>query len=369
MNRYVAFAPTRARVALLAVAAWLGVACQGADGTGPNGSPDDATTLTASIVASDASAPAAPAGMPAGTNVTLEGSVTATGLTVELWNGEQWLTAVDQMATATFVVGDATAETTLMPASEIPGGTYTRVRLTADAAQLDLTVGAQGQQFSASVATPPGQSLTLDKEITVTEHGDGSRTFRFSFVTVGGLSLRNDANGVSLVVTGDFGNVVLPRASVTTSIAASDASAPAPSVLDDLEGTVTMEGVTIELWNGELWLTVVDGMATASFTVGDGSAEVTLMPATDIPAGTYSQVRLTASHAMVQLSVTVDGRTFEATAISGPDQSVVITKEIEVVEHADGSRTFRFSLETVRHVSVGPDDVVIQGDFGSHVLR
>ncbi len=144
---------------------------------------------------------------------------------------------------------------------------------------------------------------------------------------------------------------------------------PAPSVLDDLEGTVTMEGVTIELWNGELWLTVVDGMATASFTVGDGNAAVTLMPATDIPAGTYSEVRLTASHAMVQLSVTVDGRIFEATVVSGPDQSVEITKEIEVEEHANGSRTLRFSLETVQHVSVGPDDIVIQGDFGSHVLR
>lgn len=342
-------------------------ACAVGDGTGPT---DTDAPITASVVAYDASAPAAPGGMPAGTAITLEGSVTATGLTVELWNGTAWLTVVDQMASATFAVGDATVQTTLVPASEIPAGTYSKARLTAQGATLDLSIAAQGQEFQARVATATAGPLTIEKDIEVVEHADGSRTFRMALVAASGLTLRNDANGVALVVSGDFGTAALARVGFTASVVMADASGPVDVAgrTATLEGTVTMEGLTVELWNGDAWLVVLDQMGTAAVTIGDVSAEATLMPADEIAAGTYTKSRLTANNARVDLAVTVDGQRHEGAIAVGGTPAIVIEKDVEVTVNEDGSRTFRIALEAVARVSVGPAGLVVEGDFGTAAL-
>src|SRR2546428_13038453 len=110
----------------------LVVSCQTTRALTPPGS-----GMTARVVASDASRPMGPDGRP----VSVTGTATFTGLTVELWDGQQWRAVANGSGTATFALDDGTAAATLVPASELPAGGYNQNRLTAARAVIELALG------------------------------------------------------------------------------------------------------------------------------------------------------------------------------------------------------------------------------------
>src|SRR2546428_13982254 len=109
----------------------LVVSCQTTRALTPPGS-----GMTARVVASDASRPMGPDGRP----VSVTGTATFTGLTVELWDGQQWRAVANGSGTATLALGDGAAAATLVPATELPAGSYTERRLTAANATVELAV-------------------------------------------------------------------------------------------------------------------------------------------------------------------------------------------------------------------------------------
>src|SRR2546422_6790801 len=97
-----------------------------------------AASMQPSVIGSDRSQPVtSPAGM------SVSGSATFTGLTVDLWDGQQWWAVANGSGTATFALEDGTAAATLVPASELPAGDYTQIRLTATDAVIDLTLRSE----------------------------------------------------------------------------------------------------------------------------------------------------------------------------------------------------------------------------------
>src|SRR2546426_1088311 len=260
---------TGCRSIALGLASMLAVSCQTTrDLTTPG------SGMTARVVASDASRPVGPDGRP----VSVTGTATFTGLTVELWDGQQWLAVTNGSGTATLALGDGALQATLVPATEIPAGSYSEMRFTAASATLDVAVA--GINFSARTQATE-ESLTLDKTVAVTVNPDGSRTF----------------------------------------------------------------------------------------SVEDGTAAATLVPASELPAGDYTQIRLTATDAVIDLTPDDGSRQFSAGLQSnGP---VVITKSVTVTVNPDGSRTLAVQLEMVRSVALDVDptsgaaSVTVTGDFGA----
>src|SRR3989442_8300562 len=122
----------------LGLASMLAVSCKTTSDLKPPGS-----GLTASVMESDASRTVGPDGRP----VSVTGTATFTGLTVELWDGQQWLAVTNGSGTATLALGDGALPATLVPATEIPAGSYTEMRFTAPGAPLDLAVA--GINFQA----------------------------------------------------------------------------------------------------------------------------------------------------------------------------------------------------------------------------
>src|SRR2546427_10518099 len=113
---------TGCRSIALGLASMLAVSCQTTrDLTTPG------SGMTARVVASDASRPVGPDGRP----VSVTGTATFTGLTVELWDGQQWLAVTNGSGAATLALGDGAVAATLVPASELPAGSYTEKRRTA----------------------------------------------------------------------------------------------------------------------------------------------------------------------------------------------------------------------------------------------
>src|SRR3989442_8578427 len=105
--------------------------------------------------------------------MSVSGSATFTGLTVDLWDGQQWWAVANGSGTAQFALEDGTAAVTLVPASELPAGDYTQIRLTATDAVIDLTTGDGSQQFSAQLQS--NGPVVITKSVTVTVNPDGSR--------------------------------------------------------------------------------------------------------------------------------------------------------------------------------------------------
>src|SRR5207237_3437130 len=124
----------------------------------------------------------------------------------------------------------------------------------------------------------------------------------------------------------------------------------------NVSGTVTFTGLSVELWNGQQWLSVAHGSGSATIDVGDGSAAATLVPVEAIPAGTYTKVRISATDAVAQLTADVNGREFRA-QVRPPAEPFVIEKDVSVTVNADGSRTFAVQLEMVRTVTILADAV------------
>src|SRR5438128_2117813 len=187
---------TGCRSIALGLASMLAVSCQTTrDLTTPG------SGMTARVVASDASRPVGPDGRP----VSVTGTATFTGLTVELWDGQQWLAVANGSGTATFALEDGTAAATLVPASELPAGDYTQIRLTATDAVIDLTTGDGSQQFSAQLQS--NGPVVITKSVTVTVNPDGSRTIAVQLQLVRTVATQVDSTtgARSVTVSGDMG--------------------------------------------------------------------------------------------------------------------------------------------------------------------
>ena len=195
----------RATLAVLAATSLVAAACQPSDLTTSGGGNNN--KMTAQVLASDVSRPTGPAASTA----TVSGTVTFSGLTVELWDGQQWLAVTNGAAgSATINVGDGTAAATLVPASQIPAGDYTKARISATNAAVDLTVNGQG--FSARLGNPTLGPFQIEKTVSVTANADGSRTFSIQFEMIRSVSLAAGANGPVVQFNGDLGGMSVPAA-------------------------------------------------------------------------------------------------------------------------------------------------------------
>ena len=340
----------RTTFAILAATSLVAAACQPSDLTTSGGG--NHNTMTAQVMASDVSRPSGPAASTA----SVSGTVTFSGLTVELWNGQQWLAVTNGAGTAALNVGDGSASATLVPASEIPAGDYTKARISATNAAIDLTVNGQG--FSARLGNPTLGPLEIEKTVSVAANSDGSRTFSVQFEMIRSVSLGAGSNGPVVQFDGDLGSMSAPAATAPGSVVASDVSQPTdPSgARANVSGTVTFTGLSVELWDGQQWLSVAHGAGSATVDIGDGSAAATLVPVEAIPAGTYTKVRISATDAVAQLTADVNGHQFAA-QVRPPAEPFVIEKDVSVTVNADGSRTFAVQLELVRTVTIVADAV------------
>jgi len=341
----------RATLAVLAATSLVAAACQPSDLTTSGGGNNN--KMTAQVLASDVSRPTGPAASTA----TVSGTVTFSGLTVELWDGQQWLAVTNGAAgSATINVGDGTAAATLVPASQIPAGDYTKARISATNAAVDLTVNGQG--FSARLGNPTLGPFQIEKTVSVTANADGSRTFSIQFEMIRSVSLAAGANGPVVQFNGDLGGMSAPAATAPGSVVASDVSQPTdPSgARANISGTVTFTGLSVDLWDGQQWLSVAHGSGSATIDIGNGSAAATLVPVEAIPAGNYTKVRIGATDAVAQLTAVINGQQLAA-QLRSPAEPFVIEKDVTVTVNADGSRTFAVQLQMVRTVTIMADAV------------
>src|SRR2546425_624160 len=354
------FRQTPAAAAILPIA-FLAVSCQTTDLTNSAGS-----KITARVTATDVSQPTL-----AGRPVSVSGTVTFNGLTVELWDGQRWLTVANGSGSAALNLGDGSVGATLVPATEIPAGDYSMVRVSATSAVIDVTVN--GLATSAQLQTPSGQSLVIEKTVTVTVNPDGSRTLSVQLEMLRTITLVPDpATGATMLsATGDLGSLTAP-AVAPARVVASDVSQPTTSPAGmTVSGTATFTGLTVELWNGQDWLAVTKGQGSAIVNIGDGAAAATLVPTSEIPAGLYSKARLTAADAVIDLSLTPDGRQVTAQVGMSTGQPLVIERDVTVTANPDGSRTLAIQLQMVRSVALQVDpisrsaSVSMTGDLGA----
>ena len=336
----------RSTLAFLAAASLVAAGCQPSDLTTSGGGTNN-NKMTAQVMASDVSRPTGPGG----SSATVSGTVTFSGLTVELWNGQQWLAVTNGSGTATLNVGDGSAAATLVPASEIPAGDYTKARISATNAAVDLTLNGQG--FSARLGNPTLGPFVVEKTVSVTANADGSRTFSIQFEMIRSVSLASGTNGPVVQFSGDLGAMSVPAATAPGSVVASDISQPTdPSgARANVSGTVTFTGLSVELWDGQQWLSVAHGSGSATIDIGNGSAAATLVPVEAIPAGNYTKVRIGATDAVAQLTAVINGQQVAA-QLRPPAQPFVIEKAVSVTVNADGSRTFAVQLQMVRTVTI-----------------
>lgn len=333
------------------VAALLALGCQ-KDLTTPGGG-GGPNSMVAQVTATDVSRPTGPDATP----VDIAGTVTFTGVTVELWNGTEWLSVAKGSGSASVKVGDGTASATLVPASEIPAGDYTKARFSATNAAVDVTLN--GQSFSARVGNPSLGPIEIEKTVSVSVNPDGSRTFSIELEMIRSVSLRGGINGPVVEISGDLGAMSVPASAAPGMVSATDVSQPvdARGAPVNVSGTVSFTGLSVELWDGSRWLSVVDGAGSADVTIGDGAASATLVPATAIAAGEYSKVRIAAKETVAQLTATIDGQEVAAQLRVPSDRPFVVEKAVTVTVNADGSRTFSVQLELVRTVDVSTDPI------------
>lgn len=338
--------------------------------------PDDprespSSTVSATVVATDVSRPSTGSGSPAA----VTGTVTLSDVSVELWNGDAWVSVGGAtFADLSMPIGDVGAEATLVAGIDIAADTYTRARLTATAAVLDLSLNVGGQALATVIASPPDEPVMIEKDVDVDVHGDGTITVHIEIESVRSVTVEVEPGTGAAVVTID-GDVMGATAAlaVMAEVVIGDVSTPAAfaSVGGTVTGSVDLSGVAVELWNGVEWVTLVDPAGgTATIAVGDGAATATLVPATEIAAGTYTKARITVADAVVSLSLTINGDEYTAQIELPTDVPIVIEKEIEVTVNEDGSLTLSIAIQAVQSISVqvdpgsGAAEVTIDGDLG-----
>jgi len=339
----------------------------GPDGGGPGDDPTVGTSITAGVVLSDVSQLTGGAPSVASAS-SLSGQLGLDGIGLELWDGEQWLQVTGAAATATVTLGDGTA-TALVPETEIPAGDYTRARLTASAATVDVTATLNGREISAQMQTAANRSVTIERDIQVTVNQDGSRTFRLELQTITSINLQSRAGevGSDLVIGGDLGSLAGPG-QMRAGVMARDVSDPLGA---GVTGTVDFSGLMLELSDdgGTNWLTVTDQPTTAQLTLADGTVEATLMATDQIPAGDYDRARLTATEATVDVTASINGQDFSAQFKTPSNQPVVIVTDVEVVTNADGTVTLRIELQVIKTVTLEQQGagmgLQIGGDLGT----
>ena len=77
---------------------------------------------------------------------------------------------------ATVSIGDGSASATLVPATAIAAGDYTKVRISATDAVASLTAVIDGREVAAEVRAPSDRPFVVEKTVSVTVNADGSRT-------------------------------------------------------------------------------------------------------------------------------------------------------------------------------------------------
>lgn len=162
-----------------------------------------------------------------------------------------------------------------------------------------------------------------------------------------------------------------PGTTIQAKVAALDASQPSLPAGATLSGTATFTGLSVELWDGQAWLEVTEGSeTTATINLADAAAEATLVPIRDVPAGSYTKVRLTATDVVVDLSLMWNGQQLSAQMKPAGEGPFVLERNVDVVRNADGTTTFRVSLQMVRTLDIARDPVTgavslsMSGDFG-----
>lgn len=186
--------------------------CDQATSLGPEGpeSPEgpSADVIRAQVEASDSSSPETEHG----SSAIVEGTVELTGLTVELWDGEMWLTLTSEPSSAEIRLSDSEASVTLAPEQEIPAGEYTKARISADEATLDVTVTVDGETKSGQfVLTTDDEPLTVEAPISVEEGSEDRRIFHLDLALIEGASLETvgESSSVTLNLAPPLGSVTL----------------------------------------------------------------------------------------------------------------------------------------------------------------
>ncbi len=158
---------------------------------------------------------------------------------------------------------------------------------------------------------------------------------------------------------------------IQAKIVALDASQPSLPAGATLAGTATFTGLSVELWDGQAWLEVTDGSkTTATIDLADAAAEATLVPTRDIPAGSYTKLRLSATDVVVDLSLMWNGQQLSAQMKPAGKGPFVLERNVDVVRNSDGTTTFRVALQMVRTLDIVRDPVTgavslsLSGDFG-----
>jgi hypothetical protein len=301
--------------------------------------------------------------------VAADGTIRLEGIALELWDGARWTLVEGEPADLSLSLHAQTTAAAQLTGLSAPAGEYSRMRLTADAALVDLDFTLSGLRYSAAVESG---LVTVERDIQAGgPDANGAITLTLTLETIRTIAVTFDAGGAALVaVDGDFGPASGP-ARMPGRVLVGDVSSPAVAPGVQVRGTVSLSGVGVELWNGADWVAVTGGSpAIVSSALGAGAATATLVPLTDLAAGTYTRTRLTITAGVLDLAITVNGREYTTSVEVGREEPLVIEKEVEVVVNEDGTRTIRVAITALQQVSVlvnpgtGAPIVEITGDLG-----
>ncbi len=219
MNRQALYAgSTRLALCLALLPCLIAAACLKAsngltepeDGEIPE-SGDPSSSVTVNVVLADASNRTGTLG-PGGVNhyTIMLGRLAVSELSIELWNGQEWLPVTEAPIAAALLLANETFESVLVAGAQLPAGDYTKARLRATGMSADVRVLIDTQQFAAELRPPGDQPAVLERELAIRDNDDGSKTFRIELDTIESLSLQldQDQRDRLLVANGDLGEMM-----------------------------------------------------------------------------------------------------------------------------------------------------------------
>jgi hypothetical protein len=174
---------------------------------------DPSSSITANVVLADASGRTGTLTPGAVNHYTIMlGRLRVSELSIELWNGLEWLLVTEAPISAAVLLANETFESVLVAGAQLPPGEYTRARLTAAGMSADIMVLIDTQRFSAELRPPGDQPAVLELDLAVRDNDDGSQTLRSVLDTVESLTLQFDESERDrlLAITGDLGEMMGP---------------------------------------------------------------------------------------------------------------------------------------------------------------
>ncbi len=353
------------------------VAADGSESLLMTGDLGSSALARTAIVASDGS-DAAALGLSA-----LEGVLVLEGMTVDLYDGVDWQPMVDARDAARFRVGHIFNPTPLLSGADLPQGVFTKIRLSADRAWAALALELNGQRYGGEALL--GEHVVVEKDLQVLEL-NGAQLLWMVLETVASVSPATSADGsASVTIDGDFGSAtLLPPGRTVTKVVASDGSDPDVEGLDDLEGKLALEGITLELWDEDLqeWQVAVEDRDGAWFHIAEPRDATPLVRSDDL-TGNYTRARLSVRRAVAGIALTLGDQRYRGEGVLG--EGIVLVKELHEVSEADAFResdaftdhnlrilwmVFETVAEVVRAVADdGTTSVLVEGEFGSLTLQ